>query len=189
MPSAVSQFVSEPTSLAVTGSIPGEDSLPRTDELFIQLMSGLFYNTAENKWRNQMVLCVLYELEDLVLKNARVNLVMTGYRVTESPEDGDALHVSFDFEQVRFATIEKTDLPAKAAKGKKKTVAPTQKKAQQDTEANKTADTADAVKDGSSKKLEAVPQIRKGVNTLTNPPKTTDRLVPVGGGLKLPKGM
>lgn len=191
MPSAVSQFVSEPTSVAVTGSIPGEDSLPRTDELFIQLMSGLYYNTAENKWRNQMVLCVLYELEDANLKNARINLVMTGYKVNESPEDGDALHVTFDFEQVRFATIEKTDLPAKAAKGKKKTVAGTQKKAQQDSTEKKTADTKGAVGDGPSVELkqDAVPLISRGVNTFTTPPKTVAKAVPIGSsgtGLRLP---
>lgn len=189
LPSAISQFTSEPTSVAVTGSIPGEDSLPRTDELFVQLMSGLYFNTAENKWRNQMVLCVLYEMEDLNLKNARINLVMTGYRVNETPDDGDALHVTFDFEQVRFATIEKTDLPAKAAKGKKKTVAGTQKKAQQDSTQKTTADSKDKVGDGPSVKLTAVGQLRKGANTIANPPQQVAKAVPIGStgtGLKLP---
>ena len=188
LPSAVSQFVSEPTSVAVTGSIPGEDSLPRTDELFVQLMSGIYFNTAENKWRNQMVMCVVYELEDLVLKNARINLVMTGYRITETPEDGDAMHVSFDFEQVRFATIEKTDLPAKAAKTKKKTVAGTQKKAQQDSNTKDVADSKDKVGDGPSVKLTAVGQLRKGAATLAGGPKQTAAAVPVGStglGLKI----
>lgn len=180
LPSALSQFTSEPTAVAVTGSIPGEDSLPRTDELFIQLMSGLYFNTAENKWRNQMVLCVLYELEDLVLKNARINLVMTGYRISETTDTGDSLHVTFDFEQVRFSTLEKTDLPAKAAKGKKKTVAGTQKKAQQDSTKDKTAETEDKVGSGPSKKLTAVGQFRKGAETLASGGKATEKLSSIG---------
>lgn len=185
LPSALSQFASEPTSVAVTGSIPGEDSLPRTDELFVQLMSGMYFNTAENKWRNQAVLCILYELEDLVLKNARVNVVMLDYKVNESPDSGDALHVTFDFEQVRYATIEKTDLPAKAAKGKKKTVAATQKKAQQDSTKKDTAETKDGVGDGPSKKLIWLGQTRESAKSFAKATKIGSEPSVPGTGLKL----
>lgn len=190
LPSALSQFQSEPTSVAVTGSIPGEDSLPRTDELFVQLMSGIYFNTAENRWRNQSVSCTLYELEDLVLKNARINLVMTSYEVRETPEDGDGMRVSFSFEQVRYAVTQKTDLPAKAAKKKKKTVAGTQKKAQQDCTVDKTASTADKTGSGPSvdlrRKDSAVDKwayLRRSVESAqkigSTPPSS-------GTGLKLP---
>lgn len=143
LPQVLAQFTQQPRSVAVTGSVPGEDSIPRTEDLFIQLMDGSYFNQAENRWRNQMVVCTLYELDGIMLKNARINLVMTGYRTVETPEDGEALKVSIDFKQARFATLEKTSAPAKAKNPKK--VAGTQKKAQKDATPGTIPDSKDKV--------------------------------------------
>lgn len=93
------------------------------ETVFSDLMSGLFYNSSDNKWRNKMTVTKLYEVENGLLSKVYDDLVITDISLNETAETGDAMEVSFSLERVRWATLDKTDMPTTATDPNKKKVA------------------------------------------------------------------
>ena len=70
-----------------------------------------------------MTFTTLYEMNGTNFVNAITDLVITDVVFTETPDSGDALTMSFSLEKVRLITLDKTEMPKKAAPAVKKKVA------------------------------------------------------------------
>lgn len=122
LPSAVQQFISSPSpKVTVYGQV--NTSAPAVEALFETLMTGVYYNAVDKRWRNKMTLTTLYEMSGSNFINAHTDLVITDVTKQETVEGGEALHLSISFEKVRLVTLDKTDMPKNAASSVKKKVA------------------------------------------------------------------
>ena len=61
LPSAVNQFFKkEPSTVYVDKRQPS--TIPTVELLLSELMAGIYYNSADNRWRNKMTPTVIYEM-------------------------------------------------------------------------------------------------------------------------------
>lgn len=150
LPSSVQQFFERS---AATATVDGarQSTNPTIVGLLSELMTGVYYNQADNRWRNKMVPCILYEMDGENFVNAHTDLVITNVSFQEDADSGDALFISFDLEKVRFAIVELTDMVSSKDNMKKKT-APTDNKGTAPENGGKSTDKRDDTKDSSMPK-------------------------------------
>ncbi len=122
VPSSVRQFF-ERSEASVTAPSEAQNNTPAVEALLTDLMRATYYNEADKKWRNKMTFTTLYEMNGTNFVNAITDLVITDVVFTETPDSGDALTMSFSLEKVRLVTLDKTEMPKKAAPAVKKKVA------------------------------------------------------------------
>lgn len=137
LPSAVKQFIDK-TSPVVYLEKSSQTSIPAIQMLLVELMKGVYYNSADNRWRNKMTATTLYEMEGSNFVNAHTDLVITNVGFEEDTETGDALKLSLSLEQIRLVNIDKTDMPKLAKPTVQKKVASTAKKGTPDCPSGKT---------------------------------------------------
>lgn len=140
LPSAARQFLprSGPTVLADTQV---QFVLPKVEALLGDLMTGIFYNQVDKKWRNKMITTILYEMDGTNFTNARTDLVITGVSIKEDPDSGDALVLSISLEKVRFATLDIVEIK-NVKDNQKKKVASTANKGKPGTEEGNASSTS-----------------------------------------------
>lgn len=137
LPSAVKQFLDK-TSANVSVDPSSQTTIPAIQMLLVELMKGVYYNSADNRWRNKMTATTLYEMEGSNFVNAHTDLVITNVGFEEDTETGDALKLSLSMEQIRLVNIDKTDMPRLAKPAVQKKVASTAKKGTPDCPSGKT---------------------------------------------------
>lgn len=127
LPSTVKQFF-ERSSAFVGAEGATQSNIPSIEMLLEELMRGIYYNQAENRWRNKMTTTILYEMSGSNFVNAKTDLIITDVSFKEDPDSGDALFISLSLERVRFLNIDQTDIPRLAKTSVKKKVSGTDKK-------------------------------------------------------------
>lgn len=127
LPDVISQFFDK-GSVSVSSDSWQTSITPQVEALLFELMSGVYYNQVNKKWRNKMVTTVLYEMNGSFFSNAHTDLVITDVSIREDAESGEALVLSLSLEKVRLVSIDQTDMPKLANAGVSKKVAKTEKK-------------------------------------------------------------
>ena len=151
VPDSVAQF------LSVSGPTVEVFGNTRTDltfeiavkDLLEQIMSGLKFNDQTNKVESNIQLIELYEFDGTNIRDIISDLVITNFRVREDAETGDALFLDLVLEQVRFALLEKVQIPQDVQAPLTKKVSPKKKKGNVST-ANKDCAAAQAAGDSSA---------------------------------------
>lgn len=127
LPSAARQFFEMSEAEVIPGtSTPS--TAPTVDAILRQVMYGVYYNQADQRWRNKATTVILYEMDGVNFSNAHPDLIITNYDVQEDPDNGDALYISLTLEQARFVTLQKVEIPAKVAQKNKGKVSATSNK-------------------------------------------------------------
>lgn len=121
LPSSVKQFF-ERSGASVGVDAAGTSNLPLVTALFEELMTGIYYNEADRRWRNKMETVMLYEMSGKNFTSVKTNLVITGVDFEEDADSGDSLNISIKLEQIRMVTIQQTDMPKNAKSTIKKKV-------------------------------------------------------------------
>lgn len=150
LPSVVKQFLTSPEP-KVTTYATMNTSAPAVEAFLDNLMSATYYNAVDKRWRNKMTTTVLYEMAGKNFINAHTDLVITDVNRTETVDGGEALYLSISLEKIRKVTIDKTDMPKKAAAPVKKKVAAKESQGKQSCEEGK-ADTNSASNSSSAPK-------------------------------------
>lgn len=131
LPSSVKQFF-ERSEASVTPSGESPTTSPTVEALLEDLLRATHYNEADKKWRNKMTFTTLYEMNGTNFVNAKTELVITDISIPETTDNGDALYLSISLEKIRLVTLDKTEMPKKAASGVKKKVAGKESQGKQD---------------------------------------------------------
>ena len=127
LPSAVKQFF-ERTNAAVVTDSEAQSTIPAVELLFEELMKGVYYNSADRRWRNKMTTTTLYEMSGSNFTNAKTDLVITNVSFSEDHDTGDSLKMNVSLEKVRFVTLEQVTVPKNVRNSTKKKVAGTENK-------------------------------------------------------------
>lgn len=136
IPDVVGQFLS-PLEPEVRGDETEvlEAGGPFSD--FIEkMMLDVIYNPTTQTYRNSIVPVWLYEMEGTRFgRTPYTNLVVTDFKVNETPDTGSGCHFDMTLEQARFVELKEELLPEHVAEGIKKQAATSANKAKADSTA------------------------------------------------------
>ena len=117
LPASVLQFI-ESNQFTIDGGGGLRKNYKKEVSFLIEnLIKGLYYNENRKKWENRMTPITLYEMEGETFTDAYNNLILINANFSEGVDNWDALNADFQFEQVRFVTLEKVDAPKTSKKG------------------------------------------------------------------------
>lgn len=131
IPDSVGQFMAS-SSPEVIVDTRRADLIEQIRQALIDLSSGLeFYNTT-HQFEPTVQLVKLYEFDGSIIRKIINNLVIIDINFKEDASSGHALYCDIKFEQVTFAYLKKTTIPADVIKALKKKAAPKKDKGKQD---------------------------------------------------------
>lgn len=162
LPSAVKQFFSR-SSPTVGVDLESKSNIAIIEMLFEELMRGVYYNSADNRWRNKVTVTTIYEMDGADFSNARTDLIITDIDFEEDPDSGDALFVSMSLEKVRFAVLEITEVGRNANTTTQNKVSDTKNKGTPSTEEGKT-DTEDPSKNTNPTKAPIANKLKDAIS-------------------------
>lgn len=115
LPDSIRQFIGEDSPPAVTMGAGGfSTDIQEVKTLLINLNTGFpKYDETRKRayYEKELVTLVEFDSKFQVVQELR-NCVCTGISFARTPDKGDALYPQMSFEQIRFATLEATVLPA-----------------------------------------------------------------------------
>lgn len=121
IPGVVDQFIpmDKPTVIMET-PFPGSSKMS-LENLFENIINGLFYNQTKKRWENRMTPAIIYEMDGTQVLRPVPNVILTSCRMNEDEESGDSLFLSMSLEQVRFVTLERAEAPKASGATARKT--------------------------------------------------------------------
>lgn len=131
LPDSIGQFLpdSTPDVLADSARI---DLTEQIRDALISLTSGEILDVETGRFNPNIQLIDLYEYDGVKLVRVINRLVMTNVSFRETPDSGYGLFCDFSFEQVTFATLMRTVIPADVQQALKKKAEPKSSKGKQD---------------------------------------------------------
>lgn len=129
LPDVIGQFLS-PVEAEVFGD---ESEVVETgtsfSEFIERMILDVIYNPTTQTYRNSIVPVSLYEMEGSQYSKAPyTNLVVTDFKVNETPDTGNGCHFDMTLEQARFVELRKEALPDDVAAEIKRQSQPTSNK-------------------------------------------------------------
>lgn len=113
IPDVIGQFLSplEPTIIGETSEVV--EYGVSFSEFIERMILDVIYNPETATYRNSIVPVTLYEMEgnSYFKKAPYTNLVVTSFRVTETPDTGRGCHFDMTLEQTRFTELMRAELP------------------------------------------------------------------------------
>lgn len=136
IPDSLGQFLSDSTP-EIRIDVKREEFLEGVRDLLINLMSGVKFNEVTGQFDPKVQLIKIFEYDGLTLKrslpsNSTEGLVITNITFKEDLGTGYGLFCDLTIEQVTFATLKKTTIPANVVSALKKQSADKSNKGKQD---------------------------------------------------------
>lgn len=111
IPDSIGQFLPDQTP-EVTMDSERSSVVDQIADLISELVSGVRINNQTGEFENNINLIKLYSYKRNLLNKVINNLVITSVRFNEDANTGDALYCDITFEQVSFAELRLTTIPA-----------------------------------------------------------------------------
>lgn len=129
IPDAIGQFLSPIDPEVIGDDTEVVEAGGGFSEFIENMILEVIYNSTENTFRNSIVPATLYELEgNQYTKAPYKNLVVTDFKVNETPDTGNGCHFEMSLEQARFVYLRKEPLPEDVSDAIKKQSAETANK-------------------------------------------------------------
>lgn len=114
LPDSIGQFLSDPTP-EITMQEARQDLTEQIRDMIVNLVEGIRYNEKTSQFDSHIQLVSIYEYEGRTIKRIRNNFVLNNIMFREDANSGNALYADITLEQVTFARLEKTQIPADVA--------------------------------------------------------------------------
>lgn len=129
LPDVIGQFLSPVQPEVVGDESEVVEAGVSFSEFIEKMILDVIYNQTTNTYRNSIVPVSLYEMEGSQYSKAPyTNLVVTDFKVNETPDTGNGCHFDITLEQARFVEIRKEELTEDVATEIKKQAGPTTNK-------------------------------------------------------------
>lgn len=133
LPDVIGQFLSPVEPEVFGDESPVAEAGPSFSEFIEKMILDVIYNPTSQTYRNSIVPVSLYEMEgNQYSKAPYTNLVVTDFRVNETPDTGNGCHFDMTLEQARFVEIRKEELPEDVSEEIKKQAAASANKGKAD---------------------------------------------------------